>query len=328
MRFGARWLTLLVPVSIAAACGSRTGLTTPPPDASADAGVDAPADAASDHEASSDGPVDAPPDVPPDVFPDVWVDGLAPCDPEDLFVYLVTSEKDFYRYDPGTGEVKLIGTLNCPIDGNPFSMGVSRSGIAYVVYRPNMLGATPPGQLFQVNVETAACKKTKFEPNQHDFGLFGMGFALDDDGLGETLYVAESGKPGADSLGLASIDLGSYVLSPIGPFSQNPGNRIELTSSDDGKLWGYILDPAGNGGYVAHIDKHTAEVLEVTPVAAGNDHAFAFAYWGGDFYVFTSPSGGPTKITRYHPADSSTQVVGSIAKTVVGAGVSTCSVKK
>ncbi|GMV19256.1 MAG: hypothetical protein AMXMBFR56_74800 [Polyangiaceae bacterium] len=324
MRLGARWLTILLPLSIAAACGARSGLAPAPPDAASDSG---PEDAGADQDAAADVSEDVTPDSPSDAFPDLLVDGLAPCDPEDLFVYLVTSEKDFYRYDPASGEVKLVGALDCPVDGNPFSMGVSRLGVAYVVYRPNGLGATPPGKLFMVNVENAACAKTSFEPNQHGFKLFGMGFALNDDGQGETLYVAESGKPGADSLGLASIDLGSFALTPVGPFSQNPGNRIELTSSDDGKLWGYILDPAGNGGYVAHIDKHTAEVLAVTPVAAGNDHAFAFAHWGGDFYVFTSPSGGPTKITRYSPADGSTTVVGSIAKTVVGAGVSTCSVK-
>jgi len=323
-----RWLIALLPLSIAAACGARTGLAPTRGDASPDAAADAGAeDAVSDQDATADVSEDGLPDAPEDAFPDLWVDGLAPCDPEDLFVYLVTSEKDFYRYDPASAEVKLVGTLDCPIDGSPFSMGVSRLGVAYVVYRPNTLGATPPGVLFMVNVENAACQKTTFQPNQHDFKLFGMGFALDDDGKGETLYVAESGESGANSLGLASIDLSSYVLTPIGPFSQNPGNRVELTSSDDGKLWGYILDPAGNGGYVAHIDKHTAAVLALTPVAAGNDHAFAFAHWGGDFYVFTSPSGGPTKVTRYSPTDGSTKVVASIAKTVVGAGVSTCSVK-
>lgn len=332
MRGKSRWVAHLVATVIVVSCGARTGLREP----SRDAGLDAPAvDAGEEQEAdvaedvAPDTPPDVEPDVPPDVPADVPIDGLAPCDPEDLFVYLVTSETQLYRYDPGTGELKLVGTLKCPaINGSPFSMGVSRTGTAYVVYRPvGAPGANPPGKLFAVDISNANCATTDFVPGQHGFNLFGMGFAIDDNGQGETLYVAASGNPGVPSLGLASIDLASYELTPIAPFSQNPGYRIELTSSDDGQLYGYFLDPNGNGGYVVRIDKATAQILDLVPVAAGNNDAFAFAYWGGDFYVFTSPLGGPTTITRYRPQDGSIVKVGSIPQTVVGAGVSTCSVK-
>lgn len=319
-------LVALSTLSVVVACGARSGLRDGDRDAGVDASIDAPLDAGTD--ASIDAPEDAAEDVIEDWTPPP-VDGLAPCDPEDLFVYLVTSEETLYRYDPGTGEVKLIGNLDCPISfGSPFSMGVSRSGTAYVLYRPlGDPGIQPPGKLYAVNVLKGTCVATTYQPGKFGFNLFGMGFAIDDDGLGETLYVAHSGTTTTPSQGLASIDVNTYELTPIAPFTDAPGHRMELTSSDDGKLYGYVLDPGGNGGYIVRIDKQTAQIVESTPVAAGNDAAFAFAYWGGDFYTFTGPNGGPTTITRYRPIDGTVTKVGSVAKTVVGAGVSTCSVK-
>jgi len=318
----------LVVGALFAACGARTGLLGGERDASSDAGViEAGSDAKPDV-------ADAPPDVPdvrdaPEPF-DVVFDGLAPCDPEDLYIYLVTSQKDLYRYRPDTGEFFLVGQLACPSEfGNPFSMGVSRTGIAFVLYTSlGAPGVTPGGRLFAVSTADASCQPTDFKPGQHDFDLFGMGFAIDDDGKGETLYVGNI-EFGQTSLGLASIALDTFELTPIGPFLPNVGNEMELTSSDDGQLYGYFLDDSNNGGSVARIDKATGKILDSTLLPIGtNNSALAFAYWGGDFYVFTAPSGDPNStITRYRPSDGSVTVVGTLQKTVVGAGVTTCTIK-
>jgi hypothetical protein len=239
-------------------CGARSGVVDPRGDCGLDArfGGSPVADAAIDRDAEIDAAPDVSEDVAPDVPKDVEKDGLPPCDPDALFVYLVTAEFDLYRYDPSKNSFFLVGKLACPSTGSPFSMGVSRAGTAYVVYRPSGLpGANPPGQLFAVSTADATCAKTPFVPGQLGFNLFGMGFAIDDDLLGETLYVAASGEDGQNSLGLGSIDhLNDFALSFIGPFSQNPGNRIELTSSDDGQLFGFFIDPQGDGGYVVRFD--------------------------------------------------------------------------
>jgi hypothetical protein len=55
--------------------------------------------------------------------------------------------------------------------------------------------------------------------------------------------------------------------------------------------------------------------------------AWAFAFWGGDFYLFTAPGGNGTSslVTRYRPSDGSvTQVAMAPGVTIVGAGVSPC----
>jgi len=303
------------------ACGSRSGLLEPRADSNVDASVTPP-------DAGEDASVDVVPDVVKDAPADVTIEALEPCDPLALFVYLVTSQKDLYRYDPSDGSLTLVGKLKCPSPyGSPFSMGVGRNGIAYVLY--SQLGApgvSPPGELYEVSVADASCAKTDFVPGQHGFDLFGMGFALDDNGLGETLYVADI-KWDQGSLGLASINLDNYELNPIGPLEIPLDQGMELTSSDDGELYGYVLD-SSNGGNIVRIDKSTAKILETTPLTVtSGSSALAFAYWGGDFYVFTALSNSPTTITRYSPADKSVQVVGTIANTVVGAGVTTCKAK-
>lgn len=329
----AAWIALAaLGIALPMACGSRTGL---PDRASADAstGQDAgfdhsvpPVDASEDQDAADaddgDGNV---------VFKDVKFDGLAPCDPNALFVYLVTEESTLYRYDPSKGTLFNVGKLDCPTNGSPFSMGVSRSGIAYILHRPlSPTGSNPPGQLYAASVETAACVATEFVPGQQGFGLFGMGFALDDDGMGETLYVAAGSQPANQVNGLGSIDLTTYGLDFVGPFMAAPGDRMELTSSDDGSLYGYFVDSnSTGGGSVVSIDKHTGAILDVVPVSVqGDASAFAFAYWGGDFYIFTAPLNGKTTITRYRPTDGTLKVVGSVPQAVVGAGVSTCTPSK
>jgi hypothetical protein len=310
-------LAFFAPVAVAAAlassCGARSELYVDEPEPSEeDAGVDARPDV------TPDVAPDVPPDLPPDVPVDVPEDGLPACDPDVLYIYLVTSETDLYRYRPDTGVFSLVGNLDCSGGASPFSMGVARSGTAYVIYND--------GQLYQVSTADAACETTDFVPGQQGFNTFGMGFAIDDDKQGETLHVAEINF-GGPSLGLATIDTKTFELDYIGPFSQNPGNAMELTSSDDGKLYGYVLSSSGSGGFVVEINKDTAEILSSVGLSAGSSSsALAFAYWAGDFYIFTSEGNSSTTVTRYKPSDGSESVVATLNRTVVGAGVTTCTI--
>lgn len=297
-------LALLFPFASAAAatsCGARTEL---PVDAVEPEGIDA----------GPDAKPEAPPDAPPDAEPDV---GLPPCDPDEVYIYLVTSETDLYRYRPDTGAFSLVGNLACSGSASPFSMGVARTGRAYVVYND--------GQLYRVSTADASCEPTDWIAGQGGFTTFGMGFAINDDMQGETLHVAEISFAGP-SAGLATINTSTFELNYIAPFSFNPGNAIELTSSDDGNLYGYFINANGPGGYVVEIDKHTAEILSSVELPAGGQgSALAFAYWGGDFYIFTS-EGGFTTVTRYQPDSGDVAVVATLDRTVVGAGVTTCKI--
>jgi hypothetical protein len=242
---------------------------------------------------------------------------LPECDPDVLFVYLVTAQTTLLRFDPANTTFETIGALSCPTSATPFSMAVSRSGRAYSVYTS--------GELFRINVINASCQATDWVPRFSSFETFGMGYALDDDGLGESLYVTDYDLNGDDdSDGLARLDTTTFELQELGPFSSNPGRVAELTSADDGELYGYFLN-RDTGGTLVRIDKQTAEILEETrlPPPSSPGSALAFAYWNGDFYIFTT-SGAGTDVTRYRPATGEVGIIATLAETVVGAGVTTC----
>ena len=54
--------------------------------------------------------------------------------------------------------------------------------------------------------------------------------------------------------------------------------------------------------------------------------AWAFAFWGGHFWLFTNPNMmGSSQVDRYDPsANTTTTEVNSVGFRIVGAGVSTC----
>jgi len=233
------------------------------------------------------------------------------CSEEAKLVYVIGQDNQFYSFYPPTLEVKLVGLINCPGAGfsRPFSMAVDRQGIAWILFED--------GRIFHVDVKTAACTPTAFVPGQLGYTTFGMGFVSNGVGSNdETLYVADYlGK------GLAKIDTTSLKLSPVGPWDKLTG-AAELTGTGDSRLYGFYNDiPI----IVAEIDKSSGKILSQAPqpsISIGN--GWAFAFWGGDFWLFTSPT-GQSQIDRYRPADGTTTTVKTgLGTNIVGAGVSTC----
>ncbi len=297
------------------ACGTRTGLLiddTFPLDGSIDSGLDARKDARRDSEADvmdEDAlpPFDASkPDVlPPNDCPDAG----------STLVYLITQQGQLVSFYPPTLGFKTIGTISCPnANGHgPFSMGVNRLGTAYVVF--------DDGRLFEVSTATAACKATSFKVGQQGFVTFGMGYS--GDSMGENLFVAES-TFNTPSKGLGIIDTKTFGLNFVSAFSPSIP-RAELTGTGDGRLFAYWPNTqGGSGGHIAAIDPKTAKVSGVDNLAIGGaNDAFAFAFWGGVFWVFTTPS-GPSTVTKFDPQTLSETNVTTYSGTIVGAGVSTC----
>jgi hypothetical protein len=235
-------------------------------------------------------------------------------------VYLVSSSRELYSFDPAVGTFHDIGPMACPTQDSAFSMAVDRKGIAYVLLFP---GASNPGRLFRVSTANGACTPIgQYTPGQQGFGVFGMGFATIGGGPAETLYVLGASDIMGNTEGLASIDTTSFQLSFIGP--SNPVTAGELTGTGNGRL--FTLYFTGAGSFIGQLDTTTGQVTQVVQVP-GIDLAtlaFAFAFWGGDFYLFTAPNGGTTTVTRYRPSDGSFTTVASLADIIVGAGVSTC----
>ncbi len=301
------------------ACGARTGLLL-----SNDVAKDAGTDAAGGNAALPDagmaragaGVRDAAPDAPPDA--PVTVTDCA--DAGVTYIYLMTDQRELLSFYPPTGTFAPIGTIVCPahFGETPFSMAVNRAGVAYVLFTD--------GNLFQVSTLSALCTPTPFRVGQHGFVTFGMGFASNPKDAGETLYVDQiDHTTDAASSGLASINLQTYQLSYIGPFNDPTLAGGELTGTGDSQLFGYFFHLQGEGGALLEIDRESGQTLSAKQLPVGNNQSSeAFAFWGGDFYIFTSPQGGPTTVTRYSPGGSGLAVVATRPGRIVGAGVSTC----
>lgn len=242
------------------------------------------------------------------------------CAEENKDVFVIAEDRTFYSFHPPTLEFKNKGLLSCPTGGaTPTSMAVDREGYAWVRHSD--------GTVWKVDTRDLSCATTKYQPQAEAFTKFGMGFATETKGGStEVLYLSDS-----NGAGLAKLNTKTLALSFIGPYTGDlAGTTSELTGTGDGKLYGFfVTSPA----QVGEISKATGDIIDPKPlegVYAGN--AWAFSFYGGDFYIYTSSdggglprNGGGSDVTKYTPSTGKVEVVKSkIGFKIVGAGVSTC----
>jgi len=241
------------------------------------------------------------------------------CSPRTKYVYVVTDTDEFLKFDPKTGAFTPLGTLDCPgaLYENPFSMAIDREANAWVLYSD--------GSLFKVSTLDASCVAVAFVSDQYGFDRFGMGFSSDvEGGSDETLFISElvdTGEPAR----LGRIAFPSLTVSPIGTAMAE--SSAELTGNGKGELWGFF--PQAATPLVGRIDKTTAGILDQYPIPAtvfsGSVTAWAFAFWGGYFYVFVATGGDNSKVARLDPVTAEFTVINPDAGyAIVGAGVSSC----
>ena len=236
-------------------------------------------------------------------------------------VYLVDQDNSFYSFDPPTTTFTKIATLNCPdFIGQPFSMGVDRNAIAWVLY--------DDGELFHVDINNgAACTATSFNMPM-GMGNFGMGFSTDAvGGSTDTLFIA-GGPVGADpsSGNPATFDtLNTSTMSAASVGSVN--GWPELTGNSNAELWGWF--PDANAPKVEKLDKTTGTASltyqSTLTQLKGTPMAWAFAFYGGDYWVFLQKdTDNNTIVYQISGTDGSVKGSKTTNKTIVGAGVSTC----
>ncbi|MEZ4401207.1 MAG: hypothetical protein R3B06_14370 [Kofleriaceae bacterium] len=257
-------------------------------------------------------------------------------------IYVVDDSNNLLSFDPrlvGAGQpFQTIGRLSCPagspIDGSPgpatpFSMGIDRDAGAWVLYSS--------GQIFNVSTQNAACTASAFVPGQNSGGqqwdLFGMGFVTDTAG-GDTDKLWLGGGAADASIGgsLGYITPpGSLTVTRVGALSTPAENSPELTGLGDATLWGFY--PGISSAFVQEINKTSGAGVgpqKAIPGGLGGQvRAWAFAQWGGKFYIFvtTQDALGNTNSTvrsidRVTGAYSS--LIQNLPYIIVGAGVSTC----
>ena len=232
------------------------------------------------------------------------------CDHTSDLIYVIDrAEESLYLFDPVTLGFDFVGFLECggAFSGTPSSMSISRSGYAYVRYSDDTV--------YAVNLKTMACEETSY---RRDFGSFGMGYATqDDDTWMDDLYVANHSR-------LAHLDTTTWSLTDLGPMA----SQSELTGNADGELWAFL--PLEVPAELIQLDKSTGEVLTTHRLPSFPNpydlDTFAFATWGGEFWLFVRfyGLGQSTDVYRVTAGGALERVQADTGMDVVGAGVSTC----
>jgi hypothetical protein len=219
-------------------------------------------------------------------------------------------------FNPANKTFTDLGSLNCPASagGTPFSMSVDRQAIAWVLYNN--------GELFRVVLPSLQCTKTTWAGGA-GLRVFGMGFSTNEPmGDVDTLFVGGGTTQTQTSYTLAKLDTTSMTATPIGMSTQLP----EMTGNAKAELWGFM--PEATTARVVQFDKTNASAIKTftLPTLGGTNTAYAFAHWGGDYWVFLRKN-AETSTTVYQVDGQTGMIEGTTpttGRTVVGAGVSTC----
>ena len=104
--------------------------------------------------------------------------------------------------------------------------------------------------------------------------------------------------------------------------------QAELTGNAEGELWGFL--PLETPAELVQLGKADGQIIETIRMpgfpSPYDIDTFAFATWGGDFWLFvrTSGMGSSTDVYQVTLDGDMTRVAQNIGINVVGAGVSTC----
>ncbi|HET9619828.1 MAG TPA: hypothetical protein VFP84_00580 [Kofleriaceae bacterium] len=236
-------------------------------------------------------------------------------------IYVVDASDELRSFDPGKlpgDPFELIGPLRCRPQDSPFSMAIDRHGVGWVVYGG--------GELFKISISDASCRPTAFVPSVH----FGMGFVTDGPGARtEKLFLAADDG----SRALSYVDTAHDVVPHrVGVLTAGDAHNPELTGTSKGKLFGFF-PVTDRPSFVQEIDRATGGPkgprwpLGKAPL--GNVNSYAFAQWGGVFYIFVTTIDDDGRVnSTVRAIDRATgtyrTVMENLPFRITGAGVSTC----
>ncbi len=251
------------------------------------------------------------------------------CPERAKIVYVVTKGNQLLSFVPDKLQFKLVGNLQCPAQGGqtPFSMSVDRQANAWVLFVSAM---GQGGPVMKVSTENAACQATNYQLGQQGQELFGMGFSSDAPAaLTEKLYLAGTTSFNFALQGgctLATLDTKTMLVQTIAALPKQLGCP-DLSGNGNAELFGFF--PQTNPAQVVKLDKATGQPVKNWPLPAGafaGVEAWAFAQWGGKFWLFFKSSGDlSSSVWSLDPVNgNATKVLANTGHVITGAGVSSC----
>jgi DNA-binding beta-propeller fold protein YncE len=229
------------------------------------------------------------------------------------YIYVIDETNLLLRFDPLKLTFAPVGRPNCPVSSYPHSMAVDHGGMAWVNYHSH--------DIFLVSTKDASCAPSGIPRAHQGFQVFGMGFVSDSPSTtSEQLYICGREFTPTASV-LARVDPVSLAFSTVGKVSTVDVRTPEFTGTGSGALYAYF--PGKTKSIVALLDKTNGKSLKTWPVpAAGAEiRTWAFAHWGGQFYIFVSTQFN-AKVLRLDPGSG--KVITLLSNTkyyIVGAGV-------
>ncbi len=244
------------------------------------------------------------------------------------FIYLLDSANQLLSFEPrndtAATAVKVIGKVTCPTATAPNSMSVDRRARAWLNY--------DDGKLYKIPTNNpASCQDSGYQTGVLPTAKVGMGFVSDSPGSKvETLFLASFGNP-SQMWKLNPLDAAPIVASKIGTFAAS-ATSPEMTGTGAAELYAYF--PAADTSHrIIRVNKTSAQadLTYTLPALASAPGAWAFAQWGGRFYVFVTEN-SVSRVYRYDPSQPDNmkwvKVQDNLATRIVGAGVSTCAPTK
>lgn len=235
-------------------------------------------------------------------------------------IYVVDDRENLLSFDPRKlpgDPFSLIGRLQCGGGGSPFSMSVDRNGVAWVLYND--------GNVFEVSITDASCKATGYHVGSSGDVTFGMGFATDAAGAKtEKLYIAANRAP--SDLSFIDTTAEPPVAHRVATIEASQASHPELTGTSEGRLYGFYPVEGGTS-FVQEIDKRSGAAVG-TRWELGDTldfvNAYAFAHWGGVFYIFVTTTDGPSVRAIDRRTGAYKVALDRVPYRITGAGVSTC----
>lgn len=238
------------------------------------------------------------------------------------YVYVIDSDNTLYKFDPKVASKSAftpMGVVDCGKGTSPNSMAIARDGTAYV----DVMNGTSCKGVYKVDIKTAECKgATPFSCGTSGFGQFGMGFSTNSASTtAESLFIGDTG--GAK---MATLDPSSGAVKVVGTL---PASGPEFTGNAAGELWAFM--PQASPPKAAQLDKATGKAIKTFNLDAlkssifVSPSAWAFAFWGGDYYIFLQGDvDSSTNVWKMTTSGAVTKYIANTGFRIVGAGVSTC----
>jgi hypothetical protein len=243
-------------------------------------------------------------------------------------IFLLSASAELWKYFPETNSFEMLGQIDCGGLFSTFSMAVDRLGFAWVQF----FG----GELRKVDLTNVSdCSDPGYVPSQLGFDNFGMAFVSNSqfdacDRIYGNSYSGIGGYTEGNMIGdFVTIDPDTLKMSQVG---KTNFDGAEVTGTGDGRA--FVFGGA-NPSKLVEMDKVKGVALQTLPLGGLeiNNGAFAFAFFGGDFYFFTDSNGDQfaSEVTHMDFDDSDkdgkqqlTVLTQDAPLLVVGAGVSTC----